>query len=83
MINANLIEADYAYGKEDYSQCIIHLETALTSLHNLIIQFLESIMERYKGSCRSYPRHYPWLYVWFVQSLALINKISFLFWAVT
>ena len=43
VITANLTEADIFFADNDYSQCIIHLETALTTLHNFIYQILDAI----------------------------------------
>lgn len=43
VIRVNLTEADRSWAQEDYSQSIIHLETALTTFHNFILQIIKSI----------------------------------------
>ena len=46
IIRANLAEADDCLRREDYSQIVIHLETALTTMHNLILQLLDSVEDK-------------------------------------
>jgi hypothetical protein len=43
IIKANLLEADSALSRHDHVQTIVYLETALTTLHNLLIQVLDAV----------------------------------------
>lgn len=43
IIRANLAEGDDCLRRTDYSQAVVHLETALSTLHNLILQLLDAV----------------------------------------
>lgn len=45
MIRANLAEADAAWAQDDLAQCIVFLETSLTTLHNFIMQLVQEVKD--------------------------------------